>query len=795
MTRAQQFSAEVARGDSLAKQGRVEEALTAYRQAGDLIPGHSAPFSRALCLELAQLLESKPARPQVPPSSARVQMSSLGSNGRFGNQLLQYGFLRLYAARHGLSAETPDWFGRYVYGRDDPLIGSPLPVVNEDSVDLMAALRGELAAPPRNVDLRGYFCGNTRLWGPVAGEFRSLFLTVPAIAKRLDSALGHLRARGRTLVALHLRRGDFGYGRFWIAPASWYLRWLRGIWPQLESPVLYIASDDSTAAAAFAEFAPLQSHDLEVSGGAMSLLLDHHVLSRADHLAISNSSFSFTAAMLNPAVAKAVRPDPDRRELAEFDPWASPVLLDPTLDEPWRLAVESTGATPFGANQCVAYYGSYCSGWATAVRSALPSLIVHELERGESLDALCRQKALGRVHHLCVADEVAFPEVVAKAGDALSSGTIEVIHFGEGRADLQSLISGLAEFGFRALPSIPSALRSAVLERAAVVARNGPAGRLIAGRFAGKAAMSSAHTQERPQYLIASLYTASYRPLAERLAASLTQFGLPYALYEVPTVHRSLSVRGTDDPTYTKANFVRHLLDLRGVPILYLDCDCVMRSEPKLIGSLIEAGTEFAIYNWLADQHTDAYAPVELRGPDGQAVKPANRFFRFSHSIDAYAPTQLICSGATQFYANSPAARALLETWAAVIDEHPGVEDDQCLDWAFNFRLSDAQRPKSLWLDKAYARYLFWIFSRPVIDHPQFPDGARPRMAPYKPLPTNPRFRVELAEMRTVAPMLPRDCLIDTQLKRLLRPQASQTQPGQMEAVDIGPLLQGLYLG
>jgi hypothetical protein len=70
--------------------------------------------------------------------------------------------------------------------------------------------------------------------------------------------------------------------------------------------------------------------------------------------------------------------------------------------------------------------------------------------------------------------------------------------------------------------------------------------------------MSSGHEPASAlSYLIASLYTASHRPLAERLAASLTRFGLPYALYEVPTVHRSLSVRGTDDPAYTKASFVR----------------------------------------------------------------------------------------------------------------------------------------------------------------------------------------------------------------------------------------------
>ena len=798
MTRAQQFLAEVARGDSLAKQGRVEEALAAYGQAGELIPGHSAPFSRALCLNLALMIGAKPARPPASSSSARVQMSSLGSNGRFGNQLLQYGFLRLYAAKHGLTAETPEWFGRYVYGSDDPLIGTSLPVLDENSVDLMAALRGDLQAPPSNVDLHGYFCGNTQLWGPLAGEFRRLFQPVAAIRQRLDTALAHLRTRGRTLVALHLRRGDFGYGRFWIAPPSWYLRWLRGTWPQLDAPVLYIASDDPAAAAAFAEFAPLQSHDLEVSDGVMPLLLDHHVLSHSDLLAISNSSFSFTAAMLNSGLSMAVRPDPDRRELAEFDPWASPVLLDPTLDERWRRAVESAGATnPIGADQCVAYYGGYSSGWTVAVRNSLPSLTVHELDRGESLDALCKRKALARVHHLCVADEVTLPELVDSARDGLTARNVDVIHFGAARADLPSLLSGLSEFGFRAVPSIDGALRSAIRERSSssMDAYGGTAAAPAIGRFAGEPSMSSAHADERPAFLIASLHTASYRPLAERLAASLMQFGLPFTLYEVPTVHRSMSVRGTDDPTYTKANFVRHLLDTHGVPILYLDCDCVIRSEPKLIQSLVDAGTEFAIYNWLADVHTDAYAPVELRGPDGKTVTPANRFFRFSHSIDAYSPTQLICSGAAQLYANTPAARALLDAWSAVIDEHPGVEDDQCLDWTYNFRMPNAQKPRSLWLDKSYARYLFWIFSRPVIDHPQLPAGARPRTAPYKPLPASLRFRAELAETRTASLLVPRDCLIDTQLKRLLRAQASLAKPGQMEAVDIGPLLHELYLG
>jgi len=681
-----QFSAAVRLGDSLARQGRAEEALAAYDQAASLIPGHSIPFSRASCLRLARMLGAVPPSSPVAADVPRVQMTSLGANGRFGNQLLQYGFLRLYAARHRLVAETPDWIGRYLYGCSDPGISSALPSVSENLVDLPAALRGELTDPPRNCDLNGYFCGDTRHWGPVAAEFRDIFQPVPAIRGTIEKALSRLRERGRTIVAIHLRRGDFGYGRFWIAPAGWYLQWLRCVWPDLEQPVLYVASDAPDAAAPFAEFSPLQNHDLDASPDPLPFLLDHFVLSRADYLAISNSSFSFSAAMLNPGLSVAMRPHPDRRELVPFDPWAAPVLLDPSPREP------RTGASP-----------------------------------------------------------------------AHVPGIELMVHEGSSASPMTGLKGGAGEFS--------------------------------PGQFAGKAGMGSANREERPVFLAASMYTPSHRALAERLAASLLALGVPFILYEVPTVHRSISALGSDDPAYTKANFVRYLLDTYGVPILYMDCDCVLRSEPLLIRCLVETGTEFAIYNWLADVHTDAYAPVELRGADGQIVKPADRFFRFWYSVDAYSPTQLMCSGAAQLYANRPAARELLQTWATVIQEHPGVVDDQCLDVAFNSRLTGIRKPRSSWLDKAYARYLFWIYARPVIDHPQFPAGRREPTTPYVPLPEGPRFRLDLAETRSDARLLPRDCLIDTQLKRLLRSQASRAQPGRMEAVDIGPLLQELYLG
>lgn len=47
----------------------------------------------------------------------------------------------------------------------------------------------------------------------------------------------------------------------------------------------------------------------------------------ADALATSNSTFSFTAAMLNERASAPVRPDREQRGLVAFNPWDAPVLL------------------------------------------------------------------------------------------------------------------------------------------------------------------------------------------------------------------------------------------------------------------------------------------------------------------------------------------------------------------------------------------------------------------------------------------------------------------------------------
>jgi hypothetical protein len=69
-----------------------------------------------------------------------------------------------------------------------------------------------------------------------------------------------------------------------------------------------------------------------------------------------------------------------------------------------------------------------------------------------------------------------------------------------------------------------------------------------------------AHSGSDFPFTIVSMFTASYRPKAECLAASLRAFGLNYSIHEVPTVHRSISPKGTEDILYCKARFISGVL-------------------------------------------------------------------------------------------------------------------------------------------------------------------------------------------------------------------------------------------
>ncbi|MEZ0371206.1 MAG: hypothetical protein ACAI44_19080 [Candidatus Sericytochromatia bacterium] len=263
------------------------------------------------------------------------------------------------------------------------------------------------------------------------------------------------------------------------------------------------------------------------------------------------------------------------------------------------------------------------------------------------------------------------------------------------------------------------------------------------------------------------MFTPSYEPKVRQLQQSCEKFGLDYELYEVPSVHSSLSRLGSGDLRYTKANFICSLLLRHQLPILYLDSDCQIRAYPSLLSKLVADGCDFAIYNWLADEYTDTFFPVVLQTPEGENLD-AGRLFQFSHSVDYIDPKQLICSGCTHFYNPTPTARALLKSWQTLKQKYPRVAEDECLDFVFNNPTAEIREIKAQWLPKSYARYATWIYAQPVIDHPEIPATSEgfeklPKTGPLR------RFYPERARQARPQLLLPRDCLIEVRTGLLYR--------------------------
>ncbi len=290
-----------------------------------------------------------------------LSMSSIGKLGRFGNQLFQYAFLRICAEKSGAKVECPPWIGQTLFGHDDAPISKRLPPaielldVGKSLFDVIPefipflekladakssrvgseALENGLA----NVDIWGFFQFHTRYLKPHQQYFRSLFQPVNDLESALNDGLNILRSKGKTIVGIHIRRGDYikepRVGFTLVFPTKWYCEWLDGIWEKLEDPVLLLCSDElDSIIYDFDKFSPVTTKDLKIQLPEKLKDLDvefytvFFMLSQCDVVCTSNSNFSFIACMLNKRAKMFVRPHWDfSTKFKEFDPWDSQPLL------------------------------------------------------------------------------------------------------------------------------------------------------------------------------------------------------------------------------------------------------------------------------------------------------------------------------------------------------------------------------------------------------------------------------------------------------------------------------------
>ena len=273
---------------------------------------------------------------------------------------------------------------------------------------------------------------------------------------------------------------------------------------------------------------------------------------------------------------------------------------------------------------------------------------------------------------------------------------------------------------------------------------------------------------DKKPFIVCSMFTPDKPGLvrcADRLAHSCERHKLPYSIYQVPEIHKSLSPSGTDDLTFTKANFIHfNLMRFPGKNIFCLDADMFFMEYPDDVAKASDSGYDFAVYNWLNDEHNEAYLPVNGKLEAGNRQSD---FYVFSHSINFLSNEQLLSSGGVQFYRNSPEAKHLLELWQTIISENPGYADDQYLDYAYNNFILGSRNLRPFWLDKSYIRFPWWPHIKPVILHPEL--CSVKKRGRLEEINGRKRFYPERCRRNSSDFMFPGDCIIDTKEHMLLK--------------------------
>lgn len=264
-------------------------------------------------------------------SSPVVTMSNFGRNGRFGNQLFQYTFLSLVARRQSATLQLPAWAGSGLFGlRTVPQQNSSMVVTKESDktvFDLVNLMR-ECDDNFQGIDYDGHAQMHTSCYAPDKDFIRNLFIFDLRLVKFLKEALSNLGLAQKKILAIHLRRGDYGYNRYFRAPCSWYENWITQSKYSPDEYIIYICSESPQKyRKRFPGFKIITADDLKCPA-QLAPYFDFMVMTLADALATSNSSFSFFASMLNTQTKQFFRPDFEKLGLVKFDPWdADPLLI------------------------------------------------------------------------------------------------------------------------------------------------------------------------------------------------------------------------------------------------------------------------------------------------------------------------------------------------------------------------------------------------------------------------------------------------------------------------------------
>lgn len=277
-----------------------------------------------------------------------VQMWDLGDNGRFGNQIYQFLFLKMLERELGCEIRYPYWQGLNYFNIQ---ASADIECASVD-IDFEKTLSREKGPEKEFLQLRKLFTGSlSKGVVDISGYFqyhssyfekyRDIFFDTYSIKEifltQVHYAIQRLNLQDKFIVGIHIRRGDYvkfnnEHPLFWGASMESVLSTVNDlINSSLKDIAIYLCSDDLEYAERAFQGCNIpyytNKHLFMVTDDFASLATDFTMLSIADALLISNSTFSFAASMLNRKCRINLRPCPKDDRFISFDPWNSHVIL------------------------------------------------------------------------------------------------------------------------------------------------------------------------------------------------------------------------------------------------------------------------------------------------------------------------------------------------------------------------------------------------------------------------------------------------------------------------------------
>lgn len=286
------------------------------------------------------------SEPEAVPSGS-IHMPKLGVMGRFGNQIFQYMFLRSYARQWNRQPFCPSWVGNELFALPD--LSKVLNTPRAEFEELTEHDRDSTRVPhratalPYTVSVTGYFQYHTSYYYPHRKFIQSLFEPGPDYRQKLERLASSLRD-GKKLCVAHIRRGDYGRGYFYQTPIEWYVAALDRVMRSHGPMNLFVATEDVTVLEELQRFKPiliddvvkkherivLAKHNREKyefkEPRILSFFEDFYMMTQADVLLMPQSTFSFSAAMLNKRNPMVLKSNLAMQGFERIDPWDSQPL-------------------------------------------------------------------------------------------------------------------------------------------------------------------------------------------------------------------------------------------------------------------------------------------------------------------------------------------------------------------------------------------------------------------------------------------------------------------------------------